>query len=202
MKNKLYLIGGAPTTGKSTLAKYLSNKLNIPWISCDQIRSLAQELLKNHKGDNPELFNDAETAEEFYSKNNAKEVAELEIRQSIAFQPILQTFIDRSYPWKSFIVEGVNILPEYISKIRFDGDIIPIFLIDEDEDRAKKVIFERGLWGPAKSYSDELKHIEVEWVKKFSEHIKENCVRHNLKLFEVSKDDESLDKIFNEIYEK
>jgi len=38
-KNDIYLIGGAPTVGKSTIAKKLSEELTIPWISSDFIRS-------------------------------------------------------------------------------------------------------------------------------------------------------------------
>ena len=35
-----YLIGGAPRTGKTTLAKQLSKKLVLPWISTDTLESV------------------------------------------------------------------------------------------------------------------------------------------------------------------
>jgi 2-phosphoglycerate kinase len=134
--NKLYLIGGAPTTGKSTLAKYLSKELDIPWISCDQIREFTLDILRKYKSDFPDFFTDTDfTADEFLTKFNAKEISDLEIKQGIEFQKFLQIFIDNSYPWKSFIIEGVNILPEFISQIKFDGEIIPLFVVDEDADR-------------------------------------------------------------------
>ncbi len=35
-----YLIGGAPTVGKSTIAAPLAAHLNLPWISTDRIRDI------------------------------------------------------------------------------------------------------------------------------------------------------------------
>ncbi len=40
---RIILIGGAPTVGKTFIAKELSKKLFLPWISTDTIRSLMQE---------------------------------------------------------------------------------------------------------------------------------------------------------------
>lgn len=37
---KIILIGGPQATGKTTLAKELSSRLDIPWISTDQIRTI------------------------------------------------------------------------------------------------------------------------------------------------------------------
>lgn len=202
-ENVLILIGGAPTTGKSTIAKYLSKELDLPWISSDQIREFAQSLLEDQKDKYPELFNDSNfTAEEFLTKHSAKEIAEMEITQSKPTFDLMQKFIDNSYPWKSFIVEGVNILPEFLDKIKFEGKVIPVFLIDEDVDRARKVIFKRGLWGPAKSYSDDVKEKEVEWVFEFSKRLKSMCVERGINCFEVTKNDDDTIKILEYINQK
>lgn len=42
MQGTIILIGGAPTTGKTTLAKALSRVLGLPWISTDHIRAWMQ----------------------------------------------------------------------------------------------------------------------------------------------------------------
>ncbi len=36
------MIGGMPTTGKTTLARELSQKLALPWLSTDQTRLIMQ----------------------------------------------------------------------------------------------------------------------------------------------------------------
>jgi len=38
---KVYLIGGPPKCGKTTLAKTLSKRLSIPWISADTLQNIA-----------------------------------------------------------------------------------------------------------------------------------------------------------------
>ncbi len=196
----LILIGGAPTTGKSTIAKRLAKEFDIPWISTDQIRSLAQNILSEFSKENSDLLLAKKLgAEKYYGKFNTREIAEQEINESEATFKYLKLFIESSYPWKSFILEGVNVLPEFINRISFEGKIIPIFLVDENVDNARKVIFERGLWGPAKSYSDQVKEKEVEWVGEFSKILKEKCLENNFTYFEISKEEKDIEKIIEHI---
>lgn len=54
MKRKIILIGGAPTVGRSTMAKFLSERLGIPWISTDQTRAIMQAVVS--KDAYPALF--------------------------------------------------------------------------------------------------------------------------------------------------
>ena len=52
MKKEIILIGGAPTIGKSFLAKKLSEEMKIPWISTDTIREFMREVVRieKHRG--------------------------------------------------------------------------------------------------------------------------------------------------------
>jgi 2-phosphoglycerate kinase len=196
----LILIGGAPTTGKSTIAKQLAKELEIPWISTDQIRSLAQNIVSEFSTEDTDLLLAKKLgAEKYYSKFNVREIAEQEIKESEAIFKYLKHFIESSYPWKSFIVEGVNVLPELLNELNFEGKIIPIFLVDANVDNARKVIFERGLWGPAKSYSDAVKEKEVEWVGEFSKILISKCNENNLPFFEISKDEKDIVTIIEHI---
>ena len=203
-QNFLILIGGAPTTGKSTLAKFLAKEMAIPWISCDQIRENAKGLLRNYKDDFPDLFVDKDiTAEEYYAKYSSQEVAELERRQSVGTFEMFKGWIQYHYPWNSFILEGVNIIPEFVELVLkeqwFDGKVIPIFLVDQDEDRIRDVVFNRGLWGPAKSYSDSVKEKEFEWVSIFANKVIQDSRKHGYPIFEVDKTDSEFLKILEYI---
>jgi hypothetical protein len=103
--------------------------------------------------------------------------------------------LSHHYPWKSFIIEGVAVLPEFVNSIKIDKKIIPLFLVDEDADRIREVVFKRGLFGPAKSYSDQVKEKEVLWCQEFSKQLKAECEKYNFEYFEVSKNNSDFVKI-------
>lgn len=80
-KRKVILIGGAPLSGKSTLAKKLSESLHIPWVSTDDIRKWMEQLVR--KEDYPDLFyGDGLDTVAFYDKfKTAEEIFQLENKQ-------------------------------------------------------------------------------------------------------------------------
>lgn len=52
--NKIILIGGSPTAGKTYAAKKLARTLKLPWISTDTIRSQMRKT--DRRSDYPRLF--------------------------------------------------------------------------------------------------------------------------------------------------
>lgn len=196
-KNKqIILIGGAPTTGKSTVAKLLSKHLDIPWISTDQIRQILKSVA--HINDYPGLFNtEGYTAEKFLTEYLSEQIVEMEFASGEETWMGVKNFIEDAYPWTgSYIIEGAGILPHLVSRdFKENLEIKPIFLIDEDADRIRDVVFNRGLWSSAKSYSDELKEKEVEWVQLFSHKVKNEASKYEYSLIEVSKKDSDFEKI-------
>lgn len=195
-EKQIILIGGAPTTGKTTIAKLLSKKLDIPWISTDQIRQIMRSVATQK--DFPNLFNpDGYAAERFLTEFSAKQIVDMEITQGEATWVGIKKFIEDAYPWTdSYIIEGVGILPHLVSKdFNSDKQINVVFLIDEDADRIRHVIFNRGLWDSAKSYPDNVKEKEVEWVKLFNHQIKSEAEKYNFPLVEVSKKNDDLETV-------
>jgi 2-phosphoglycerate kinase len=196
-KNKqIILIGGAPTTGKSTVAKLLSKHLDIPWISTDQIRQILKSVA--HVEDYPNLLSiENYTAEKFHTEYSPEQIAEIEFALGEETWIGVKKFIEDAYPWTdSYIIEGVAILPHLVSHdFKENLEIKPIFLIDENADRIRDVVFNRGLWSSAKSYSDELKEKEVEWVQLFSHKIKNEANKYGYPLIEVSKNDSDFKKV-------
>jgi adenylate kinase family enzyme len=80
---KVFLIGGPPKCGKTTLAKKLSTKLNIPWISVDSLQNIIFEYSdenfrlerfphKNMKG---------KSNDETYSLNSVENIVKAYIEQ-------------------------------------------------------------------------------------------------------------------------
>lgn len=185
---KIILIGGAPTVGKSTLAKSLSDKLNIPWVSTDQIRQIMRSATSRVQ--TPSLFNpEGYDAEKFLNEFSADQIVEMEIAQGEATWVGVKAFIEDAYPWiDSYIIEGIAILPHFVHKDMHNlKEVCPVFLVDSDADRVREVVFNRGLWDDARLYPDELKEKEVEWVLKFNDHIVHATEKYHYPKIEVSK---------------
>lgn len=200
MKNKqqIILIGGAPTTGKSTIAQAVAKQLNIPWISTDQIREIMRTVAK--RDDFPKLFSpEGYTAEKFLTEFSAEEIVNMEFDQGEATWIGIKKFIEDDYTWENgFVIEGVNILPHLIARdLKNDSRIKAVFLVDEDSDRMRDVVFRRGLWDDANTYSDEVKEKEVEWATLFSHKLKQEVEKYGYPLVEVTKQDTDVEVVLS-----
>ena len=147
MSKQIILIGGAPTTGKSTLAKALSNHFDIPWISSDQIREIMKATVDPEKY--PSLFTQEIDVDTFYNNFTMQQIVEMEKQQAKEIWPGVKDFIKNNFVWrKGFIVEGVGILPYLIDRdFKDDQKIKSLFLVDNDREKIRDICFNRGLWG-------------------------------------------------------
>lgn len=197
---KIILVGGAPTTGKSTIAQMLSKYFNLPWISTDQIREVMRSVTDENKF--PKLFGEKNfTAEKFHNTYSPQEIVDMEYEQSIETWVGIKAFIKKDYTWRDgFILEGVNILPHLVNQdFRDNPKVQALFLVDEDTDRIRDVIYKRGLWGDASEYSDEVKEKEIEWVKLFSKKIQEDAGEYNYPCVEVGKNEGDIKKVLEKL---
>lgn len=195
-KRKIILIGGAPTTGKSTIAQLVAKKLSIPWISTDQIREIMRTVAR--RTDFPKLFNpEGYTAERFLNEFSAEQIVKIEMDQGEAVWPIIKKFIQEDYTWEEgFIVEGIGLLPHLIAKdLKNKKNIRAVFLVDENADRIRHVVFTRGLWDDAHTYSDDVKEREVEWASLFSHKIKKEAEKYSYPCIEVKKSKDDLQAV-------
>lgn len=198
---QIILIGGAPTTGKSTIAKLLSKHLNLPWFSTDQIRNIMRTAT-NIK-DLPNLFEpDGYDGEGFLNKFSAEEIVKMEIAQGeITWNGVKDFIKDGHYPWiDGFILEGIGILPNLIEKdFKNNMNIKSIFLVDENPEKIRKVIFTRGLWDEAHKYPDYVKEKEVDWVLLFNKKIIVEAKKFGYPIIEVNKHEGDLKTVLNSL---
>lgn len=189
--NKVILIGGSPTAGKSYTARKLAEELKLPWISTDLIREQMRWIVK--KEEYTELFHHSDDspdrAVEFLTHNTAEQIVEHQNRESGDVWRGVVGIVEGDYVWGDFIVEGVAIIPELVAsqKWKTRTDIKTLFLVDEDEDRVRNTIFTRGLWGEASKYPDSVKEKEIEWVFAFNKYIKEEAARYNFPVISVDR---------------
>ena len=193
IEKSIILIGGAPTTGKSTMAHLVAKSLGIPWISTDQIRTIMRVVAR--RDDFPKLFNpEGYTAERFLTEFSSEQIVQMEFAQAEATWIGIKKVIQEDYTWTDgFVIEGVNLLPHLIANnFRNHKNIKPVFLVDEDADRIRNVIFRRGLYDHADTYSDDVKEKEVEWVSLFSHKLKKEAEKFGYPLVEVTKNNDDV----------
>jgi 2-phosphoglycerate kinase len=98
MPKTIILIGGAPTSGKSTVAAALSARLGLPWISTDQIRTVMRSSTTPDLS--PDLFNPVNDPEVFLTRYSAEEIARMEWAQGEAAWPGIRAFVRHSHDWR------------------------------------------------------------------------------------------------------
>src|SRR3989344_1994558 len=85
----IYLIGGPPKCGKTTLANHLSKKLGIPWISSDTLEVIGMEYVwkfapKKFDGLYPHATMKGSTNDETYSSASPRQIAKNYLKEAKA----------------------------------------------------------------------------------------------------------------------
>jgi len=196
--NKIVLIGGAPTVGKSYITRKLAEELKLPWVSTDTIREQMRKLVR--KEDYPALFHHAEAtpnmAVEFLTHNTVDEIIQHQNQESLEVWKGVSALVETDYVWRSFLVEGIAILPGLVSGLNdAKKEVEAVFLVDENEKRIRDVVFTRGLWDDADKYPDDVKEKEVEWVMAFNKWIKEEAKKYDFPVVEIGDRDSYIDKV-------
>jgi 2-phosphoglycerate kinase len=166
---KIILIGGPQATGKTTLAKVLSARLNIPWISTDQIRTIC--------GITPK----------------GKEVLSEEIENNEEIWKGVERFIKSPFPWEAVIVEGVAVLPHLVASL--DIKVSSVFIIDTDTKRIAETIYQRSLLPWIKTKTEEQQSRKVAYIIESNNFIKKEAEKYNFPVVEVSKTNQDVEKV-------
>ena len=136
----IYLIGGPPRCGKTTLAKTMFKQRGIPWISCDMLQTVAGEYMTQKQWNKLHpytlLRKKLKTNDEFYAKLSAQKIVSVLRRQARpVFPAIDMAAICEIADGNSYVIEGYHIEPSFASKlIKKYGrtKIKAIFIIKKD----------------------------------------------------------------------
>ncbi len=119
----IYLIGGPPRSGKTTLAKYMSKKLGIPWISCDTLESVSTSYMSavQYKKTHPYSVLRDKTSrhnDRFYAMHSAKKIVSVLNRQAKATFPAIDAMtICEITDGNDYIIEGYHIEPRFVARL-------------------------------------------------------------------------------------
>ncbi|HET9411649.1 MAG TPA: hypothetical protein VFO38_02275 [Candidatus Saccharimonadales bacterium] len=185
-----YLVGGAPRTGKTTLAERIATKHGVKSLSTDSISVIMTKLVR--RKDYPNLFyKQGLTVEEFYKKYDtpAKEVA-AGVKAGYDTEVATTAIIEHTLPaWKVIVVEGAFITPGFVRRFQEKYPkltIHPTFLFDDNKGRIKELIYAKGLWGHnAKPYPDAIKLKEIEYVVAYNEWFLNEIERYGFDITKV-----------------
>ncbi len=140
----IYLIGGPPRCGKTTVAKKLSSRLNIPWISADTLEGIARAYTPDDEvaekfPKNAVRIKTGKSNDIMYSRYTEEEIAELYIKQSRATFPAIEACVEGAVAESEdyiidYIIEGHQVHPEIIRKMsdRYIDQVKGVVLIRQD----------------------------------------------------------------------
>lgn len=140
MGDMIYLIGGPPKCGKTTLAKELSKALAIPWTSTDTLQNVIKPYI--NKEDFPDKFPSSsesyETNDEKYSTLSSADIISNYRRQAKTLFPAIDMFaISEITDGNDFIIEGYHIEPELVRELsgKYPEKIASVFLVKTDVEK-------------------------------------------------------------------
>ena len=137
----VYLIGGPPKCGKTTLAKTLSKKLSIPWISADTLQNIVYSYTEEKDLPKyfPHIYLKGATNDETYGKNSSKTLIQGYIGQAkTSYKAISMVTETQIIDQDDYIIEGYQVSPEIVDQIikKFGNqNIKTIFLIKQDQNK-------------------------------------------------------------------
>ncbi len=120
----IYLIGGAPRCGKTTLAQKLAKDLKISWLAADSLEGVVAAYLS--KPDLARLFPKSVMRKKtkrsndlMYDKYSTKEITDAYNKQSQAVWKAIRALIQASlYEGHGLIIEGYQIQPKFIAQLQ------------------------------------------------------------------------------------
>jgi 2-phosphoglycerate kinase len=118
---RVILIGGSPTSGKSTVARSISSLLGFSVISTDDLGAAARGV--TGPAVVPDLFAArAEDYREYYISHSSEELLEHAQRSHRALWPAIESVIREHATWaSSAIIEGWSVLPDLVAKLDLRG---------------------------------------------------------------------------------
>lgn len=119
----VYLIGGAPRSGKTILSRELGKKFGISWISVDSLESIVKRYIPKEQHDvhfPKDRFRELieKSNDIMYQNNSAEEIAKAYIAQSKISWKAIEVLVECMIAdQEDLIIEGHQIHPELMRKL-------------------------------------------------------------------------------------
>ncbi len=135
----IYLISGSPRAGKSTLSRLLAKKLNIGYLSTDNIRPMLWAQYAGAEKDKRFPFEkmfDANKIDAYYRKYSHAEIFKADLVETKSIWISTKSLIDYMLLCKmDYIIEGLHLLPSLIKNYKDNKNVRIIYLVKTDAEK-------------------------------------------------------------------
>ena len=120
----IYLIGGPPRSGKTTLAKTLAKKLRISWISTDTLEVVSRSYIPKSQWQKVYPYSylrrkgGARNNDEFYEKYSTNKIIQVLKEQTKSTYKAIDAMIANEIDnGNDYIIEGYHLVPGFVQKL-------------------------------------------------------------------------------------
>lgn len=136
----IYLIGGPPKCGKTTLAKRLSKSKGIPWVSTDTLQCAIKPYVdkKDFAAKFPASSQRCDNNDEKYSQYSTNEIIGAYRQQAKTARHAIDMFaVCEITNGNDFIMEGYHIEPEFVKSLnlKYPDKLRSVFLVKTDKEK-------------------------------------------------------------------
>jgi 2-phosphoglycerate kinase len=198
----IYLIGGPPKCGKTTLAKKLAKQLGIRWISSDTLEVIAMDYVWKYA---PEKFDElyphsaikGKTNDETYALSPPKQIAKNYRKQAKASYAAVDMFaICEITDGNDCVIEGYHVTPELAARLakKYGAEHFrSIFIVKENLEKFIQDLQKSTTpndWILKKTKEKETFHKIAEMVSEYGKWFAKEAEKHG---FEVMNMDENFE---------
>lgn len=193
----IYLIGGPPKCGKTTLAKKLSKKAGIPWISADTLQSIVQSTTSSQ--DFPKKFPWSTKRKQTnrsndlaYSTYSAQEIVKAYTDQAKASYTAVEALTSSEIiNGNDYVVEGYQIEPQLVSKLvkKFGStNVRSVFLTKQDASKFVEDIEKSKTpndWIITRTEDEQTYRLIAEMIIEYGKYFERESKKHGFKSIQM-----------------
>jgi len=202
----IYLIGGPPKCGKTTLAKELSKSLGIPWVSTDTLQNVIKPYLnkKDFSKNFPTSNLRGKNNDEKYLKYSSDEIIDAYKQQAkTSYQAIDMFAICEITDGNDFAIEGYHIEPELVVELnsKYPDKIKSIFLVKSDKEKFIQDIKKSSTpndWIITRTKNESTYDKISDMICEYGKFFEEESKKHDFKVLNMDNDfDDQIEKAIN-----
>lgn len=191
----IYLVGGPPRCGKTTIAKLLASRLSIPWVTADMLESVVEAYAaKEHyeKLFPKNVIRQAthQSNDEMYTKYSTAEIVNAYIEQAKTTWRAIEVLVEHAQKFnENIVIDGHQLHPEFIDQfLQTEGGekVRSVIVLKKDVDliiAGAKENQAQNDWFLQKTKNENILPLIAGMLKKYGEFFEEQAEKHQLKTF-------------------